>query len=72
MMFKATRGMNTETRTAPSAAGLAPGLLLTRKQVAHRWRVCPHTVARNPHLKPIRLNSRLLRYRTADVEALEK
>jgi hypothetical protein len=46
--------------------------LLTRQQLAERWQVCPHTIARNKALNPIRLNRRLLRYRLTDVVALEK
>lgn len=45
--------------------------LLTRKQVAARWRVCAHTVARRRDLQPVRLGRRLLRYRLSDVEAIE-
>ena len=47
-------------------------VLLTRQQVAKRWGVCPHTVARHKKLRPIRFNSRLLRYRLSDVEQVEK
>jgi hypothetical protein len=46
--------------------------LLTRKEVAQRWRCCVHTVARRKDLNPVRFNRRLLRYRLADVLALEK
>lgn len=44
---------------------------LTRKQVAARWSVTTHTVARRKDLKPVRFNRRLLRYRLEDVVALE-
>jgi hypothetical protein len=49
----------------PSAA------LLSRREVAERWRCCEHTVARRKDLKPLRFNSRLLRYRVQDIEAIE-
>lgn len=45
--------------------------LLTRKEVAQRWGVVVHTIARNKNLKAIRFNGRLLRYRIEDVIALE-
>jgi len=45
--------------------------LLSRRQVAQRWACCEHTVARRRDLKPVRFNKRLLRYRLADVEAIE-
>lgn len=45
--------------------------LLSRREVADRWGVCDHTVQRNKSLKPIRFNSRLLRYRLEDVVAHE-
>jgi len=57
-------------QTAPASGH--PAGLLTRKQLADRWQVCPHTIARRKDLNPIRLNRRLLRYRLADVVALEK
>ena len=46
--------------------------LLTRRQVATRWAACPRTVARTKELKPIYFNSRRLRYRLTDVEAVER
>jgi len=46
--------------------------LLSRRQVAERWGVCTHTLARRKDLTPIRFNRRLLRYRLSDVQALEK
>jgi hypothetical protein len=45
--------------------------LLSRAEVAQRWGCCPHTVARRKDLKPVRFNKRMLRYRLADVEAVE-
>jgi len=45
--------------------------LLSRRQVAERWRVCPHTVARRKDLRPVRFGPRLLRYRLQDVLAIE-
>ena len=51
---------------------LSPEKLLSRRQVADRWQVCQATVYRHPELKPIRFNRRLLRYRLADIEAVER
>src|SRR5579863_10207183 len=51
---------------------LAGEKLLSRRQVAERWGVCNHTVARRECLVPIRLGRRLLRYRLADVLAHEQ
>src|SRR5258708_4795015 len=45
--------------------------LLTRKELADRWACCPHTIARRKDLKPFRFNKRMLRYRLADIEAIE-
>jgi len=45
--------------------------LLSRKEVAQRWSCCPHTIARRKDLKPVRFNRRFLRYRLADIEAVE-
>lgn len=45
--------------------------LLTRQQLAERWRCCGHTIARRKDLQPVRLGRRLLRYRLSDVEAIE-
>lgn len=43
--------------------------LLSRKEVATLLGVCGHTIARNPRLKPVKFNERLVRYRAQDVEA---
>ncbi len=56
----------------PAHANEQTASLLTRKQLADRWQVCPHTVARRTDLNPVRLNRRLIRYRLADVLELEK
>jgi len=45
--------------------------LLSRRQLADRWGCCPHTIARRKDLKPVRFNKRFLRYRLADIEAIE-
>jgi hypothetical protein len=45
--------------------------LLSRRQLAQRWSCCPHTIARRKDLKPVRFNRRFLRYRLADIEAIE-
>jgi hypothetical protein len=42
--------------------------LLSRAQVAQQLGVCTHTVARNKELRPLKFNSRLVRYRAEDVE----
>lgn len=47
--------------------------LLTRGQVAKRLNVCRHTIARltkKGRLRPIYINSRLVRYRREDVDRL--
>ena len=44
---------------------------LTRRQLAQRWGVCPHTIARRKDLRPVRLGRRLVRYRVEDVQAVE-
>ena len=46
-------------------------LLLTRREVAERWGCCSHTIARRKDLRPVRLGPRFLRYRLADVQAIE-
>jgi len=46
--------------------------LLSRAQVAERWGVCIHTVARMKELKPISFNRQNLRYRLEDVLRVEK
>lgn len=45
--------------------------LLTRQQVADRWNVVTHTIARNKGLHPVRFNRRLIRYRLDEVESIE-
>ena len=44
--------------------------LLTRRKVAQILGVCEHTVARDKRLSPVVFNSRRLRYRQSDVNAL--
>lgn len=44
--------------------------LLTRRKVAQILGVCEHTVARDKRLSPVVFNSRRLRYRRSDVNAL--
>ncbi len=46
----------------------ANGGLLSRAQVAQQLGVCPHTVARNKDLRPLKFNQRLIRYRAEDVQ----
>ena len=46
--------------------------LLTAKDVADRWRCCVHSVRRRKDLKPVRFNQRMLRYKLADLEAIER
>lgn len=51
-------------------SAIVPEPLLTRAQVARMLGICPHTVSRlKDQLKPIRFNSRFIRYRRQDVEA---
>ena len=45
--------------------------LITREQLARRWKCCPHTVARRRDLQPIRLGRRLVRYSLAQVLRIE-
>lgn len=45
--------------------------LLSRRQVAQRWGVCQHTIARRNDLHPLRFNRRLIRYRLEEIEAVE-
>jgi hypothetical protein len=54
-----------------TGADKPPKALLTRKQVAARWGVCSHTIARRTDLMAIRLGRRLVRYRLNDIEAIE-
>ncbi len=58
-------------KTKDNPPAVQPERLLTRKDVAARWGVVVHTIARNNNLKPIRFNSRLIRYRLEDVVAQE-
>lgn len=44
--------------------------LISRRETAAWFGVCPHTIQRNQTLKPIRFNRRLVRYRVGDVRAL--
>ena len=49
--------------------------LLSRKQVAKRWRVSTETIKRRGReglLPPLRFNQRLIRYRLADVIRVEQ
>ncbi len=46
--------------------------LISRKEAAQLLGVCTHTVARHKELHPILINSRLVRYRLSDVQALIK
>ncbi|MGA2662136.1 MAG: hypothetical protein ABSH34_32050 [Verrucomicrobiota bacterium] len=56
----------------PPTLELAPTeLFLSRKALARRWGTCAHTIARRKDLKPLYLNSRLIRYKLADVQAIE-
>jgi len=72
-----TEGPDNTSQTNQPQAGLSTvgqqilvGLL-TRQQLAQRWHCCVHTIARRKDLQPVRLGRRLLRYRLADVEAIE-
>jgi predicted site-specific integrase-resolvase len=51
-----------------------PEQMLSRRAVAERWQTSVETIKRRERaglIKPLRFNSRLIRYRLADVEALE-
>ena len=61
------------TAQTPAATGALLTALLSRKEVAHQARVCPHTIARWERaglLVGIRINQRVVRYRAADVAKL--
>jgi predicted site-specific integrase-resolvase len=52
---------------------MAPQGLLSRKQVAHLFGVCKETVRRwerQGMFTPVIINSRVLRYRMADVQSI--
>ena len=51
--------------------GTAKPEFLTRQELARRWKIDPQTVARRGDIKPVRFGARLLRYRLADVQAIE-
>jgi hypothetical protein len=51
-----------------------PGQLLSRKALAARWQTSTETIKRRERagkLKPLHFNQRLVRYKLADVEAIE-
>jgi DNA-binding transcriptional MocR family regulator len=56
------------------AATSRPGeQLLSRRALANRWQVSTETVKRRDgELKPLRFNSRFLRYRLSDVQKFEE
>lgn len=64
-----TAGLTSNPKQALSSESVEG--LLTRRELARRWACCEHTVARVKSLKPLRFNKRMLRYRIADVEAIE-
>jgi hypothetical protein len=45
--------------------------LLTRREVAQRWRCCEHTIMRRGDLRPLVLGPRFIRYRLANVLEIE-
>jgi len=65
---------NTKHHGADSLANLAsPETLLTRREVASRFRVSVQTIARwerNGLIRGRRINQRVVRYRASDVEKL--
>lgn len=61
----------THQHPSTEAERLSSSTLLTRHEVAQRWHCCPHSVARRKNLRPLRLSGRMLRYRMADVLAVE-
>lgn len=49
-------------------------VLLSRKQVCERWGCCTMTLRRREAaglIRPVRFNSRMLRYRLSDIVAIE-
>lgn len=60
-----SQAINPETQPQPP--------LLSKRQAARRIGICPHTLARwvrQGKIKPIRFNSRMLRFDARDVENL--
>jgi hypothetical protein len=48
--------------------------LLTRRALSQRWSCCVETIKRRERqglLKAVKFNQRMLRYRLADIEAIE-
>jgi hypothetical protein len=68
---KAPLGQHINISGVTSPQTTQPGHHLTVKEVAARWHCCVHSVRRRRELRPIRFNQRMLRYRLADVEAIE-
>jgi hypothetical protein len=55
--------------------GLTVETLLTRREVAARWKVSIETVKRRERariLRPMRLDGRIIRYRMSDVVQIEQ
>lgn len=63
---------NASDRCGKTEAAYPPGHLLTSRDVADRWSCCVHSVRRRKDLRPVRFNQRMLRYRLADIEAIER
>ena len=62
-------------QTAQASGTDSDERLLSRKQVAKRWRVSTETIKRRSReglLPPLRFNQRLIRYRLADVIRVEQ
>jgi DNA-binding transcriptional regulator YhcF (GntR family) len=60
--------MNKDDRTTEDA-------LLTRRELADRWKVSVQTVKRRERariLRPVRLDGRIVRYRMSDVVQIEQ
>lgn len=66
--------MSDRTKRRPElAASPAIEPLISRATICDRWDLCPHTLRRwelAGKLRPINFNSRLVRYRLAEIEQL--
>ena len=71
-----TKGLSGKHNSPTSSnPGIMDDNLLTRVELARRWKVSIETLKRRERakiLRPVRLNERLIRYRMSDVVRIEK
>jgi hypothetical protein len=71
-----TKGLSGKHNSATfSNPGIIDDSLLTRVELARRWKVSIETLKRRERakiLRPVRLNERLIRYRMSDVVRIEE